>query len=72
MAETWRLWRRIETTHNGRLLVGSYSLANGMVYVRALDREKVAQIGGSTPESIARMMLGEIPRDIQAERFAQK
>jgi hypothetical protein len=66
MIDISRVWRRIETKHNGRTIVGSYSIANGMVYVRALNCEKAAQIGGSTPELIARMVLNEIPGDIES------
>lgn len=39
---------------------GTFHTAGKMVYVQYQGYEKVTQIGGSTPKSIARMLLREL------------
>jgi hypothetical protein len=44
-------------------LKGEYEVSDGCVTVRCVYGEKTTQVGGSPPETLARMMLGEMARD---------
>jgi hypothetical protein len=45
----------------GRLISGTFTIRDGMVIARSEDgRTKPAQIGGSTAEAMARLLLGEL------------
>ena len=45
----------------GRQITGVYSVFGDMITVRAPDgRQETTQLGGSLPESLARMMLIEL------------
>jgi len=52
----------------GRLLSGTFTIRDGMVFVRSEHGEKPAQIGGSPPEVIARLVLGELAAAARAKR----
>ena len=54
--------------YKGKELRGQMRVANGLVTVTTPDgRQKSTQIGGSPPESIARMML----RELEAARLGK-
>jgi hypothetical protein len=55
-----RVWRDVVVESGGRRLAGSYAVASGTIYVRYGERAKATQIGGSTPELLARLMIIEI------------
>ena len=43
-------------------IAGEYEVSDGMVTVFYGDREKSTQVGGSPPDFIARLLLGELAR----------
>ena len=58
-----RIWKKLKVEHKERTLIGSYAYddADQLVEVRSLSGErKVTQIGGSTPATLARLMLVEL------------
>jgi hypothetical protein len=58
-----RTWKKLKVEHKGRTLLGSYAYtkADQIVEVRSIKGErKATQLGGSTPESLARLMLLEL------------
>ena len=52
---------------NGRKYRGSYYVEKGIVTVFTECERKSAHIAGSTPQGLARLMLGEIVREGAAE-----
>jgi hypothetical protein len=46
--------------HNYRLVVGSYSVEDGMVTVGSGEVRKSTQVGGSPPKVLAKLMLREL------------
>jgi hypothetical protein len=64
-----RIWRKFKFEHDGRTLIGSYAYndADQTVEVRSLQGErKTTQLGGSTPYSLARLLLRELANDGKA------
>jgi hypothetical protein len=58
-----RIWKKLKAEHGHRVLVGSYAYtdADQTVEVRSLGgQRKATQLGGSTPETLARLMLIEL------------
>jgi hypothetical protein len=58
-----RIWKKLKAEHGHRVLLGSYAYteADQIVEVRSLRGErKSAQLGGSTPEIMARLLLLEL------------
>ena len=55
-----RVWRDVVVESGGRRLAGSYAVASGRIYVRYGERAKATQIGVSTPELLARLMIIEM------------
>jgi len=53
----------------GRLISGTFTIRDGMVFARSEDgRTKTTQIGGSPPETIARHLLRELAEEAAAQR----
>lgn len=50
-------WKDIEIKVHGRKVRGIYYIEKGIVTVTSLYGEKSRQVGGSSPESIARLLL---------------
>jgi hypothetical protein len=66
-----RVWNKVTTNFKERhtverSIVGSWSIKSGMVTVKTPNGEKTAQIGGATPESLARILLVELAREGKA------
>jgi hypothetical protein len=58
-----RIWKKLKVAHEHNILIGSYaySEADQIVEVRSIKgARKARQLGGSTPESLARLMLIEL------------
>ena len=58
-----RAWNRLMVKHKGRTLMGSYAYTevDQIVEVRSISGgRKATQLGGSTPETLARLMLIEL------------
>ena len=58
-----RIWKKLKAEHGNRVLVGTYAYtdADQTVEVRSLSGQRRAtQLGGSTPETLARLMLIEL------------
>lgn len=53
----------IEIKMNGRKYRGSYYVEQGIVTVFTGYERKSAHIAGSTPQGLARLMLGEMVRE---------
>ena len=53
----------IEIEMNGRKYRGSYYVEKGMVTIFTGYARKSAHIAGSTPQGLARLMLGEMVRE---------
>ena len=56
-------WKNIEIQIDGRTVRGTYYVEKGIVTVTTLYGRKSTQVGGSSPESIARLLL----RSLDAE-----
>ena len=54
--------KRVTVTIGGDTYEGTYFVQNFMVHVVSSFGLKTAQLGGSTPEMIARMLLSELVR----------
>jgi hypothetical protein len=58
-----RIWKKLKVEHKHRTLLGSYAYreADQIVEVRSIKGErKATHVGGSGPESLARLMLVEL------------
>jgi hypothetical protein len=60
------VWRTIEIRFDGRVVRGSWAHDGSMVQVRTPYADKTTQIGGSPPETLARIMLGELAKEGKA------
>jgi hypothetical protein len=60
--------RTVEIEMNGRKYLGSYYVEKGLLTVFTGCERKSAQIEGSTPEGLARLMLWEMLREGTAGR----
>jgi hypothetical protein len=56
------VWRDITTEYNGRVIKGSFKFLDGKVDVRTLHGSMTAQLGGQTPEEMAKTILRELAR----------
>jgi hypothetical protein len=64
-----RIWRKLKVEHKDRVLLGSYAYTpeDQIVEVRSRSGErKATQLGGSTPETLARLMLIELANEGKA------
>jgi YD repeat-containing protein len=64
-----RIWRKLTVEHGGQTFVGSYTYtaADQTVEIRSLKGErKATQLGGSTPEALAKFMLIELASEGKA------
>jgi hypothetical protein len=66
-AATWeslemnlRTWREITDVYGGKITKASYRRSGRMVTVRTSFGSKTAQIGGNTPDRLARTLLREL------------
>jgi hypothetical protein len=70
MASDTRIWNKLTITYKDRdgerTVIGSWSAKDGMVTVKTPHGEKIAQIGGSTPDVLARMMLRQLATEGKA------
>jgi hypothetical protein len=62
------IWRKLKFEHNGKTLIGSYAhnSTDQTVEVKSLTSSKTAQLGGLTPEGLARLMLIELANEGKA------
>ena len=60
------LWREVTTEYNGRIIKGSFKFIDGKVDVRTQHGSKTAQLGGRTPEQVAKTLLRELAREGRA------
>jgi len=51
------VWREITDVYGGKITRASYRLSGRIVTVRTSFGSKTAQIGGHTPERLARVLL---------------
>ena len=56
------VWREITTEYNGRVIKGSFKFLDGKVNVRTQHGSMTAQLGGQTPEEMAKTILRELAR----------
>jgi hypothetical protein len=54
------VWREITDVYGGKITKASYKLFGRMVTVRTSFGSKTAQIGGHTPDRLARTLLREL------------
>ena|ERR1700716_2162957 len=59
-------WKTLEIEINGRTVTGSYACEGPILNVRTGNGQKATQLGGSTPESLARIMLRELAKEGKA------
>jgi hypothetical protein len=57
------IWREITTEYNGRTIKGSFKYLDGAVTVRTPHGSKTTQVGGQTPEQMAKRLLRELARE---------
>jgi hypothetical protein len=55
--------KRVTVTINGVIYEGTYFVQNYMVHVVSSFGSKATQLGGSTPETLAKMLLSELVRE---------
>jgi hypothetical protein len=55
--------KRVTVTINGVIYEGTYFVQNYMVHVVSSFGAKATQLGGSTPETLAKMLLSEVVRE---------
>ncbi len=56
----------VSVEHNGKTYTGTWRTEKGLVTVTSFELgSQTTQIGGSPPESIARIMLGELVRGVE-------
>jgi hypothetical protein len=60
-------WIEITVTRDGKTYRGVYRVERGIVTVTTLNGRKSTQVGGSTAKSIARILLGELVSDGNAD-----
>ena len=54
--------RQVTVDLEGESFTGTYTVSRGVVTVTAYFGTKSTQLGGGTPESVARMLLHELAR----------
>jgi hypothetical protein len=59
-------WKTLEIEINGRTVTGSYACEGPILNVRTGNGQKATQLGGSTPEGLARIMLRELAEEGKA------
>jgi hypothetical protein len=60
------LWREITAEYDGRIIKGSFKFIDGKVDVRTQHGSKTDQLGGRTPEQVAKILLRELAREGRA------
>ena len=60
------IWRAITAEYNGRIFQGSFKFIDGKVDVRTQHGSKTDQLGGRTPEQVAKTLLRELAREGKA------
>ena len=60
------VWREIFAKLDGKIVRGSYLYADGVVTVKTPEGSKTDQVGGETPERLAKMLLRELAREGKA------
>jgi hypothetical protein len=62
--------RAVKLEHAGKNYIGFYTIQEGMITVKYGGRQKATQLGGSasSPDSLARIMLGEMIAESQAKK----
>jgi hypothetical protein len=60
------VWTEITTEYNGRTIKGSFKYLDGAVSVRTPYGSKTTQLGGQTPEQLAKTLLRELAREGRA------
>jgi hypothetical protein len=60
------LWREITAEYNGRIVQSSFKFIDGKVDVRTQHGGKTDQLGGRTPEQVAKTLLRELAREGKA------
>jgi len=68
MTEKRLAWNVVTIGFNGRTIEGHYAVDGGMVIVRYGGVEKSAPVGGSSPETIAKMVLRELANEGARDR----
>lgn len=59
----FEIWSEITTEYNGRTIKGSFKYLDGVVTVRTPHESKTTQLGGQTPEQLAKTLLRELARE---------
>jgi hypothetical protein len=54
------VWREITDVYGGKITKAAYKLSDRMVTVKTSFGSKTAQIGGHTPDGLARTLLREL------------
>ena len=57
------IWREIAAEYKGKIIKGSFKFLDGMVAVGTPHGSKTTQLGGQTPEQMAKMLLRELARE---------
>ena len=57
------VWKEITAEYKGRVIKGSFKFLDGMVAVGTPHGSKTTQLGGQTPEQMAKMLLRELARE---------
>jgi hypothetical protein len=57
------IWSEITTEYNSRTIKGSFKYLDGVVTVRTPHGSKTTQLGGQTPEQLAKTLLRELARE---------
>jgi hypothetical protein len=57
------VWREITAEYNGKTIKGSFKFIDGLVAVRTQHGSKTIQLGGQTPEQMAKRLLRELARE---------
>jgi len=68
MTEKRLAWKVVTIGFNGLTIEGHYAIDGGMVIVRYGGLEKSAQVGGSSPETTAKMLLRELANEGARDR----
>jgi len=60
------VWREITVEHNGKIIKGSFKFVDGKVTARTHYGTKTADVGGHTPEQLAKNLLRALAREGRA------
>jgi hypothetical protein len=64
----WTIWRTLKIRIDGRSVVGSYSHSrwDQLLEVRTANGSKITQLGGSSPQVLAKLLLRELADEEKA------